>query len=260
MVSKLKLKGNDLLVFSLIHGFTQDGVQKFNGSAKYICEWTGLTKPSVYSILKKLTEKGYIEKTESVYNNVKFCEYKSLYELAVERVDKKTDTQSKNFTTPSKETLPPPSKKTLLPSKETLPNIYNIYNNKDIDNRKETPRNEIACEQTSLFPKEETVKEKKTLFRNSVVGKWDIEKLDSYFSRDEITKTIDWGYYKIVVSDWSEAADRKRTKKGWIATIHQFVRSDKEKGKLKLKPQYQQNNKLGGFTYAELIDPLKGLK
>ena len=38
MVSNLKLKGNSLLVYALIYGFSQDGQSKFYGSRKYISE------------------------------------------------------------------------------------------------------------------------------------------------------------------------------------------------------------------------------
>lgn len=36
MVSKLKLSGNNLIIFALIHGFSKDGEHSFNGSLEYI--------------------------------------------------------------------------------------------------------------------------------------------------------------------------------------------------------------------------------
>jgi len=89
MVNVLGLKGNDLIIFALIHGFTQDGNQSFSGSSSYIQKWTGLNKSSIYTILKKLTEKGFIQKEERFQNGVKFCEYKSLLnEIISNHIDK----------------------------------------------------------------------------------------------------------------------------------------------------------------------------
>lgn len=75
-VYNLKLASmNEMLIFSLIHGFTKDGEAKFTGSAKYIAEWTLLNPTTIYSILKKLTEEGFLIKEETYVNNVKFCAY-----------------------------------------------------------------------------------------------------------------------------------------------------------------------------------------
>lgn len=75
MVNELKLKGNELLVYSIIYGFSQDEDQMFNGSLQYLADWTNSTKQGVLKNLKSLIEKGYIEKKENVINGVKFCEY-----------------------------------------------------------------------------------------------------------------------------------------------------------------------------------------
>ena len=79
MVSKLKLSGNNLLVFALIHGFSKDGENCLHGSLKYISKRTGICKNSVISILKKLCDIGYITKEEEYKNGIKFCKYKSNY-------------------------------------------------------------------------------------------------------------------------------------------------------------------------------------
>ena len=47
MITKLKLKGNELLIFSLIHGFSQDGETSFKGSISYLQQWTGLDKSTI---------------------------------------------------------------------------------------------------------------------------------------------------------------------------------------------------------------------
>ena len=75
MVAELGLKGNELLVYAIIHGFSQDGESRFTGSLRYLTEWTNSSKQGVQNSLKSLCEKGLICKTDKVLNGVKFCEY-----------------------------------------------------------------------------------------------------------------------------------------------------------------------------------------
>ena len=75
MVRDLQLKGNELLVYAVIYGFSQAENQVFNGSLQYLADWTNSTKRSVMTCLKSLIDKGYIGKSEKFINGVKFCEY-----------------------------------------------------------------------------------------------------------------------------------------------------------------------------------------
>lgn len=75
MVRDLQLKGNELLVYAIIYGFSQAENQVFNGSLQYLADWTNSTKQGVMRCLKSLVEKGYIRKSEKMLNGVKFCEY-----------------------------------------------------------------------------------------------------------------------------------------------------------------------------------------
>lgn len=78
MRNELNLKGNELMVFALIYGFSQDDESQFTGSISYIAEWIGATKQTVHNVLKSLSDKGLINKTESYRNGIKFCSYKSV--------------------------------------------------------------------------------------------------------------------------------------------------------------------------------------
>ena len=60
MCNELELSGNELLVFALIYGFSQDGVSKFHGTRKYIAETFNISRPTVDKALQKLLEKQYI--------------------------------------------------------------------------------------------------------------------------------------------------------------------------------------------------------
>ena len=63
MVKDLHLKGNYLLVYALIYGFSQDGKGIFNGSMSYIQDLTGITSDkTVYNILTTLENKNLIIK------------------------------------------------------------------------------------------------------------------------------------------------------------------------------------------------------
>ena len=121
MCNELNLKGNELLVYALIYGFSQDGTSEFTGSRSYIANTFNISLPTVDKALLGLIEKDYITKTEYEVNKVKYNKYRTNFICSKETLH------------PYKETLPGGSKETLHPYKETLPN--NIDNN--ITNKKE---------------------------------------------------------------------------------------------------------------------------
>lgn len=76
MINELNLKGNELFIYSIIHGFSQDGKSDYHGGLSYLAEWTNSTKQGVIKNLKSLTEKGLIVKTdEKLANNTHLCRY-----------------------------------------------------------------------------------------------------------------------------------------------------------------------------------------
>ena len=75
MSTDLKLSGNDLLVYAIIYGFSQDGESRFTGSLQYLADWCNATKAGIQKNLKNLVDAGLIDKYESFKNNIKFCEY-----------------------------------------------------------------------------------------------------------------------------------------------------------------------------------------
>ena len=92
MSSKLKLSGNNLLVFALIHGFSKDGEHAFYGSISYISSWLNISKNSVIDTLRVLTESGLLTKDEEIKNGVKFCNYKSQYDSILQKLDSGCET------------------------------------------------------------------------------------------------------------------------------------------------------------------------
>ena len=75
MVNDLGLKGNELIIYAIIYGFSQTENQTYNGNLQYLADWTNSTKQGVIKSLKSLIEKNLIEKTEKNINGIKVCEY-----------------------------------------------------------------------------------------------------------------------------------------------------------------------------------------
>ena len=121
MCNELGLKGNELLIFALIHGFSQDGVSKFHGGRKYIGDTFNISLPTVDKALNSLVDKEYLNKEgfdDFVNPNVYWVNLdvvKKLYES-------------------SKETLLGGSKETLLnkDSKQTDSKKQNNTNSKEL--------------------------------------------------------------------------------------------------------------------------------
>lgn len=75
MRNELELKGNDLMVYAVIYGFSQTDNQKFTGSLQYLADWCGATKQGIMKNLKNLLERNLIVKEEHVVNGVKLVDY-----------------------------------------------------------------------------------------------------------------------------------------------------------------------------------------
>ena len=82
MVNELKLKGNELLIYAIIFGFSQAENQFFTGRLNYLASWCGISsKTTVKTILNNLIDKGLLEKEDIYKNGVKYCKYKALTEI-----------------------------------------------------------------------------------------------------------------------------------------------------------------------------------
>lgn len=75
MITELNLKGNELMVYGIIYGYSQSENQRYTGSHQYLADWCNCSKRSIYNILEELINKNYIFKEERNINGVKFCEY-----------------------------------------------------------------------------------------------------------------------------------------------------------------------------------------
>jgi hypothetical protein len=88
MVNKLKLSGNELLIYAIIHGFSQDGKSNFEYSGKYLANSCGISRRAVSIILEKLLKNNFILKSDHIINNIKYCKYKVNFDLIPEEDSK----------------------------------------------------------------------------------------------------------------------------------------------------------------------------
>ena len=163
MITDLELKGNDLLIYAIIYGFSQTDSQWFTGSRQYLADWTNSTKQGVQKCLNSLVSSGLLNKREWYENNVKFCEYQTTdftgqQSLPVNKVyhpnQQSLPPQSTKFTGGSQQSLPPQSTKFTVGSQQSLPNIID---NNTIDNTEENNR-DITRRKTNSTQKKNTTK------------------------------------------------------------------------------------------------------
>jgi DNA-binding MarR family transcriptional regulator len=121
MREELDLKGNELLVYALIHGFSQEAQGCFFGSLNYICRACGCTIPTTVEVLKKLQKRGLIHKRELSENNVKMCQY-----TAIKGSTKEILVPLKNLKGGTKEILVGGTKESLDNNKTTIDNKKTI--------------------------------------------------------------------------------------------------------------------------------------
>lgn len=72
MRKELGLKGNELLVYALIYGFSQDGESAFRGKLQFVQDWAGISKKTAITILQNLSEKGLVTKGRSEYGKFEY--------------------------------------------------------------------------------------------------------------------------------------------------------------------------------------------
>lgn len=78
MRTDLKLSGNELIVYAIIYGFSQNKQGEFTGSVQYLADWVGCTKRTVTTILRKLVDEELVKKTVvQLDNNSKRVSYQA---------------------------------------------------------------------------------------------------------------------------------------------------------------------------------------
>ena len=75
MRKELNLKGNELMVYAIIHGFSMDGESFFYGSWQYLADWIGANKRTIANVLQSLINKGLLIKEDIYIDKVQRCKY-----------------------------------------------------------------------------------------------------------------------------------------------------------------------------------------
>ena len=172
MLNRLQLKGNDLIIYAIIFGFSQDGYSEFNGSLQYICNFSGASRPTVIKSIKNLVGKNLIIKSENKISGVTFNRYKANLQVV------------KNLYNGGKETLQVSGKETLL-------------NNKSLDNNTIIIEKENCIKEKSRFspPSVEEVRSYCEERKNDV----DAERFVDYYTSNG------WKVGKNAMKDWRAA-------------------------------------------------------
>ena len=140
MITRLGLKGNELLIYAVIYGFTQNGEIEFVGSMKYLADWTNSTVESVRKCIKSLIDKGYIIKT---LDGSGVNAYKAVLSAIYPHADKNVDNSNNSAERPIQQSCMPmqqscidhttklhdPYNKVVSPMQQSCINNY-INNNK----------------------------------------------------------------------------------------------------------------------------------
>ena len=189
MITKMGLKNNELLVYAIIYGFSQDGKNGYEGTLQYLADWCSSTKQGVSINLKSLVDKGYLIKEEEYRNNVKFCKYKAVLPCQINYRSKFNGI-----------------KESLIPSKfngikeSLMDNIYNkeLSNNKLLSNSKLLDKNKnIFTNNIKVLDETKTSNNSSNnLFSSKKPKKKDLLKFDllelikKYFLDEEILEKL----------------------------------------------------------------------
>lgn len=178
-VCELGLKGNELLIYAIIFGFSQEENQTFRGSLRYLMDWTNSTKATVINVLKSLTKKGLIEKKEKIINGVKFCEY--------------CVTRFKNEDSPIK----PVVKNLYQGGIKIIPNILdNNIGTNSINRISKVSKKESQLEQDKISPKKEknnsnSISQKQTKAKKAKPKPISFDEIiDAYTENEDLRKEL----------------------------------------------------------------------
>lgn len=94
MIDRLGLKGNSLLLYALIYGFSQTKKQVCSCGIEYMRAWTNSSKQGVLNALSQLTEAKLIEAEKDVNSDGRVTAYRAIGQQSVPIVAAKQGQQS----------------------------------------------------------------------------------------------------------------------------------------------------------------------
>ena len=78
MINELKLKSNELLVYALIYGFSQDGHSEFKGTKNYLAKAIGGCTNTVRTVIKTLMSRSLVTERTVEVGGIYFKRYKAI--------------------------------------------------------------------------------------------------------------------------------------------------------------------------------------
>lgn len=82
MVSKLGLRGKELVAYAIVHGFSQDGQGWYCGGRAYVAEWLGCQPKTAGAVLTGLVDKGLLIRAEHKTESGKCYRYQAVQPMA----------------------------------------------------------------------------------------------------------------------------------------------------------------------------------
>ncbi|MCQ2429730.1 MAG: helix-turn-helix domain-containing protein [Clostridia bacterium] len=120
MVTELGLKGNELLLYAMIRGYTKDN-GRFTGSRPYIAEWLGCSIISVDKLIKALIDKKLIVKEQVRVDDIVRNQYRACIKDAGQGTAQSDGQSTGKEFLPGSQNILPVSQNTLPVSQNTLP-------------------------------------------------------------------------------------------------------------------------------------------
>lgn len=195
---------------------------------KTIAKEIGISKVSVFNLIKKMEERGFLQRDPDAGYLRTTAKWNSVYSDEL---------------TPSKESLPG-DKKLNSSGKESLPGA----GKESLPTDKYSINNSTNNEGT-LFP--ELDEKRETIFAESTVAEF--KTFEKQLAK-ESEAGVDIRYYFAAVSDWCDGLSsrdrrKKKTARGWVATARSFMRSDNEKRKLRMSKSAEPEMNAAMFDY-----------
>ena len=147
MITDLDLSGNELIIYGVIYGFSQNGGEYSLGK-QYLADWAHVDLRTVYNVLKKLTDSGLIIKVDYTRDGVRRRGYRA---IEPEGVSEDTDTEKSEKISDSEENkksekISDQIGKNFRPNRKKFPTPIYINNINNINNIKEGEISQKICE------------------------------------------------------------------------------------------------------------------
>ena len=194
MGKRLGLRGNDLICFAVIYGFSMDGESQFKGNLVYLSECMFASQPTVLLSLRKLLECNLILKQNDIVKGKKRCYYATNI-LFDDGEFEAIDTTKEPLVMTTKEPLVMTTKEPLvMTTKEPLPKEYNNKEYKEEEKNKKSISDDIPkkrFKKPTIVEIQAYIKEKKMHF--------DAERFFDYY------ECKGWVVGKSPMKDWKAA-------------------------------------------------------